>query len=145
MTFDVDLWLMFLRIGVLAIIYLFLLQLAASLQRSLSPAAVVRREGDTGGRFVVVESNNPSLTRGQAFPVQPVTSIGRAATNTIRVDDPFVSGEHAVASARGDELWLEDLGSTNGTFVNRRQIAGPTPLQPGDVIQVGQVKIKLIK
>jgi pSer/pThr/pTyr-binding forkhead associated (FHA) protein len=134
-----------LRLGVLAILYLFLLNLLAALRRTLAPAERERRASSAIGRFVVVESSNPSLARGQTFPVQDVTSIGRAPTNTIHVDDPFVSGEHAVISSRGEELWIEDLGSTNGTFVNRRQLAAPALLQSGDVIQIGQVKIKLLR
>lgn len=142
---DSDLWLVFLRLGVLAILYIFLLNLLAALRRTLVAGDRERRSAAGAGRFVVVESNNPGLTRGEAFPVQSVTTIGRAPGNTIRVEDPFVSGEHAVISARGDDLWIEDLGSTNGTFVNRRQIAAPSVLHPGDVIQVGQVKIKLVR
>lgn len=142
---DSDLWLLFLRLGVLALLYLFLFNLLAALRRSLASDERSRSTGGGRGRFVVVESATPALSRGQAFPVHDVVTIGRAPTNTIRVDDPFVSAEHAVISTRGDELWIEDLGSTNGTFVNRRQLAAPTRLQSGDVIQVGQVKIKLLR
>ncbi|MHB1007028.1 MAG: FHA domain-containing protein [Chloroflexota bacterium] len=140
-----DLWLLFLRIGVLALIYLFLTQLGLTLRRTLSTGERTRRVAGVLGRFVVVESSSPSLTRGETYPVQDLTSLGRAPTNSIKIEDPFVSAEHAVVTLRGDDLIIEDLGSTNGTFVNRRQIAGPTPLHSGDVVQVGQAKVKLVR
>ena len=81
----------------------------------------------------------------RVFTLQGATGIGRASANQISIDDPFVSAEHARLASRDGQLWIEDLHSTNGTFVNRRQIASPTPLQPGDVVQVGQVKLKLLR
>lgn len=137
-------WLLFARLGMLALVYLFLFQLIWLLRRSLESG---ERAGRAPGvaRLVVVESGGPMLARGHAFPLREATSIGRGAASTIRIDDPFVSAEHALVSLRDGQIWIEDLGSTNGTFVNRRQIAKPTPLQLGDVVQVGQVKLKFLK
>ncbi len=142
---ETDLWLLFLRLGVVAVLYLFLLQLVLVLRRSLSAGEQVAAGAVEAARLVVVESGTPSLLRGQTFVIQGVASIGRSPTCAVKIEDPFVSAEHAVISLRDGHLWIEDLGSTNGTFVNRRQIAGPTPLQPGDVVQVGQVKLKLLR
>lgn len=138
------LWLLFLRLGMLALIYLFLFQLIWLLRRSLVSS---ERTGRVPGvaRLVVVESSGPLPARGHAFPLHDATSIGRGAASNIRIDDPFLSAEHALVSLRDGQAYIEDLGSTNGTFVNRRQIAKPTTLQLGDVVQVGQVKLKYFK
>ncbi len=142
---ETDLWLLFLRLGMVAILYLFLLQLVLVLRRSLSQTERSLGGGAGAARLVVVESGTPSLVRGQSFVIQGLSSIGRNPFSAIKIEDPFVSAEHAVISLRDGKLWIEDLGSTNGTFVNRRQIAKPTPLQPGDVVQVGQVKLKVLR
>lgn len=142
---DTTFWLLFLRLGVVALLYLFLIQLAFVLRHSLAAGDRSTRQAGEAARLVVVESGAPSLVRGQAFVVQAMTSIGRAPANVVKIDDPFVSGEHALLSVRDGEFWLQDLGSTNGTFVNRRQIGQPTRLTPGDVVQVGQAKLKLVR
>lgn len=66
----------------------------------------------------------------------PVVTVGRLPDNTIVIDHPAVSGHHACASLEGDHFVLEDLQSTNGTFVNDRRVTRHT-LQDGDVVRVG--------
>ena len=63
--------------------------------------------------------------------------VGRADAHVI-VEDPAVSRRHAVVRLEGDRVTVEDLGSTNGTWVNGRRIEGPTHLGPGDVLQIGE-------
>ena len=68
--------------------------------------------------------------------VGAVVTIGRLPDNTIAIDSPAVSGHHACASLEGEHFVLEDLESTNGTFVNDRRVTRHT-LQDGDVVQIG--------
>ncbi|MHB1414597.1 MAG: FHA domain-containing protein [Chloroflexota bacterium] len=146
MQLEGDLWLLFLRFGMVVLLYLFLIQLAFTLHRSLAPTDQTARPASRGARLVVVESAVASIARGQVFPLLDSTSIGRAPGNDVKIDDPFLSARHAVITLDADaNVVLEDLDSTNGTFVNRRQVAKPTLLQAGDIVQVGQVKLKIMR
>jgi hypothetical protein len=95
------------------------------------------------GQLVVLESPWPTLAPGAAFPLLPVTSLGRAPTNTAPLPDETASLEHALLHLRDGHWWLEDLGSRNGTRLNETPIVQPAPVVPGDVIGVGRVKLKM--
>jgi septal ring-binding cell division protein DamX len=69
--------------------------------------------------------------------VGDILTIGRASDNDIVLDDPQASRYHAHVTRRGDEIVVEDMGSTNGTLVNGRRITGPHVLQPTETIAVG--------
>ncbi len=69
---------------------------------------------------------------------QEKSTIGRAATNDVPITDPEISRRHAQVVRQADGYAVEDLGSTNGTFVNGRRISALTPLQHGDVIDCGE-------
>lgn len=80
--------------------------------------------------------------RGQRFEVDSgEVSIGREDTDVIIEDDTEVSRGHAVVRSSDEGIEIEDLGSTNGTFVNERKTSGPTPLSNGDIIRVGQTRL----
>ncbi len=90
---------------------------------------------------VVNETENPAV--GTRYPLLPVTGIGRASTNTIILDDGYVSGQHCLIARRG-ELWqVEDLGSRNGTLLNGVALAETAVIAPGDVLTVGNIQLKL--
>ena len=95
------------------------------------------------GRLVVTRANNVRYKPGTAFPLLPMTSIGRAPTNTIVLDDSFASVDHAAVTLRGGKWWLEDRNSSNGTLLNGYRIEEPVVLSTGDLIVIGQVELKL--
>jgi pSer/pThr/pTyr-binding forkhead associated (FHA) protein len=87
------------------------------------------------GRFVVIE---PKATRGTVFAMGDEITIGRAATATIGMpDDSFVSQLHARVFRDAGQVMIEDLGSTNGTYVNGKRLAAPERLAKGDRVQIG--------
>jgi hypothetical protein len=136
---SLSLWL--LRILFLALLYLFLFSVVRVLVRDLRAAA---REPEAElGRLVVVASPGGELRAGTTLPIDAITTIGRDVNNSIVVEDQFASGEHAVLTFRGRAWYVEDVGSTNGTWVNGRRIAAVEPLGYGDEIQVGQVRFRL--
>ena len=75
--------------------------------------------------------------------LKEVNLLGRAADNTIRFGDQAVSAYHARLSYQAGQWWLEDLGSRNGTMVNRLRLEGPLVVTYGDVIQLGSVTMVL--
>lgn len=128
------------RLLFLALLYAFLYSVARILLRDLRVAS---RGPAELGRLVVIASPRGDPVAGLVFALDAVTSIGRDVNNGIAVDDPFVSGEHAVLTFRGSSWFVEDRGSTNGTFVNGHQVAGVASLGFGDELQVGEVRFRL--
>ena len=137
--FSVTIWIV--RILFLGLLYLFLFLIARALLRDLRAAA---KEPTTElGRLVVVASPAGEPPAGMTLPLDAITTLGRDVNNAIVVDDQFVSAEHAVLTFRGRTWYLEDLKSTNGTFVNGSPIEGVEPVGYGDEIQLGQVRLRL--
>ena len=82
------------------------------------------------------------LAHGDQIPLfRPETHIGKLASNDIMITDPFASRIHAVIRWTPQGYVVEDLRSTNGTFLNGQRIAGPALLQPGQVIRIGQTEL----
>ena len=95
------------------------------------------------GRLVVIYANDAALKPGASFPLLPLTSLGRAPTNTVVLNDTFASNEHALVTLRGGQWWLEDRNSSNGTLLNGYRIQESVVVSAGDVIAVGRVELKL--
>ncbi len=129
-----------LRLAFLAGLYVFLLFVVRMLQRDLRAAA--RDPAGALGRLVVVGSTGAPVP-GTVFALDAVTTIGRDLGSSVVVDDPFASASHAVLTYRGRGWYVEDLGSTNGTYVNGGVVTGTAPLGFGDEIQVGDVRFRL--
>jgi pSer/pThr/pTyr-binding forkhead associated (FHA) protein len=88
----------------------------------------------------------PAERRGQVFEVGEEVKIGRAATNQVSLaDDSYASQLHARLFRRDGSLFIEDLGSTNGTFLNRKKLTGPVSLRRGDRIQIGHTVLEVTK
>jgi pSer/pThr/pTyr-binding forkhead associated (FHA) protein len=91
----------------------------------------------------LVVRRSPSLEDGSEFPLDsaPVT-VGRGGQNDLVLDgDEFASARHARIEVRGDGVWVQDLESTNGTFVNGSRVAGAQRLDAGDVLRVGETDL----
>lgn len=129
------------RLLFLGLLYLFLFRIARSLLRDLRSAA--REPGKALGRLVVVASPAGEPPEGRSFDLDAITTLGRDVNNAIVVDDPFASSDHAVLTYRGKGWYVEDLGSTNGTYVNGRAIGALAPLGFGDELAIGQVRMRL--
>jgi pSer/pThr/pTyr-binding forkhead associated (FHA) protein len=137
--FLIGLWVV--RLLFLALLYLFLFQIVRALVRDLR--AATQSATAELGRLHVLASPAGDPPVGVAFSLDAITSLGRDVNNSIVIDDPFASTEHAVLTFRGRDWYVEDLGSTNGTYVNGNRVEGVAPLGYGDELQIGQVRLRL--
>ena len=75
-------------------------------------------------------------------PDQPIV-MGRAPDSTLVLTDDYASTRHAILSCENGSWVVEDLGSTNGTYLGNTKITGPTPVPPGVPIVIGQTSMEL--
>ena len=104
-----------------------------------APARPSRR-GGTPKALRVVE---PAAQKGRTFPLGDEITVGRAAGCSITLDDTYVSQIHTRVFTREGKILVEDLGSTNGTYLNRAKVQGPMVMQRGDRLQVGSTVMEL--
>jgi hypothetical protein len=140
--------------GFVAVIYLFLLWVSRSVLRDLRrpdgpvayppagdatglyPASGGTRAGAGSDPRLVVE-RAPGHEPGMIYDLEQGAVLGRGEQAEIRLDDPFASGAHARIYTQGDLMVIEDLESTNGTYLNEELLDGPRPLHPGDRVRIG--------
>jgi hypothetical protein len=136
-----------LRIAFIALIYLFLFVVLRSTVRELAVAARAM-PGEVGGAagagLIVLDAAESSLASGAALSLEPASSLGRVAGNTIVVDDPHTSARHAELRFARGQWWLRDLGSSNGTLLNDEPVRAVVGVRPGDVIQCGRVRFRFV-
>jgi hypothetical protein len=136
-----------LRVTFIALIYLFLFVVLRTTVRELSAAAQAM-PGDerraAGAGLIVLNAAESSLTPGASLSLEPTSSLGRVAGNTIVIDDPHTSARHAELRFARGQWWLRDLGSSNGTLLNDEPVRAVVGVRPGDVIQCGRVRFRLI-
>jgi hypothetical protein len=139
-----DILLLVLRVVLALLLYGFLAAIFAILWRDLRQTTARREPTRRAGRLIVLETQEEqALPFGTAFPLQPVTSLGRSPSNTVSITDTYASAQHALLTWRDGQWWLEDQGSRNGTLLNGLNVDGPTVISSGDVIGVGRVSLKL--
>jgi pSer/pThr/pTyr-binding forkhead associated (FHA) protein len=113
-------------------------------QRSAAPAArpTARKSKKAPRRIAVIEDDK---LKGKSFDLDDEVIIGRADKCSVVLDDTYVSQVHARIFKRGDSYMIEDMGSTNGTYVNRRRITAAAELQRGDQVKIGKAVLELRK
>jgi hypothetical protein len=153
---DVEGVLLLLKIAFLVLLYLFIWRIVRTASKDLrlpqesfilgpqqaEAAGLRERSAPKLGRLVVVKS--PALDEQEEFVLdsQAIT-IGRGSQNTIPLDDDeFASAAHARIEPRQDGVWLEDVGSTNGTYLNGVKLTRPRKLTPGDLVRVGETDFR---
>ncbi len=143
-----------LKFGFLAVLYLFLLWMARSALKDLRSGGSASAayaddatgmhvassglggDGDHGDPKLRVDTA-AGLKAGSAYPLADGAVLGRGEQADIRLEDTFASSQHARLAPHGEVIVLEDLGSTNGTYLNEEPLRGPQPLHPGDRIRIG--------
>ena len=147
--------LLLLKIAFLLLLYLFIWRIVRTASRDLrlpqesfvlapssSGGPVIPGSLHVKGKIVVVKS--PALRAGEehALDSAPIM-VGRGAQNDLGLGpDEFASARHARFEPRQDGVWLHDLGSSNGTFVNGSRLTRPRKLAPGDLIRIGETDLR---
>ena len=149
--------LLILKIAFLVLLYLFIWRIVRTAARDLrlpqesfvlapsSPEAqqlAAFRSSARSGTLTVLKS--PSVSEGHELQLNsaPLT-IGRSAQNDLGLEgDEFASARHARFEPRRDGVWVEDIGSTNGTYLNGIKLTRARKLTPGDVVRVGETELR---
>ena len=144
-----------LKFAFLVVLYLFLLWVSRSALRDLS-----RQPGQARSHWVdapvepeatglhtaapslgddprLIVERAPGHSPGMEYDLTDGAVLGRGDQAEIKLEDPFASSRHARVVRQGGVMVLEDLGSTNGTYLNEEVLGGPTPLHPGDRVRIG--------
>ena len=147
--------LLLLKIAFLVLLYLFIWRIVRTAARDLrlpqesfvlAPGSIPGLGGEAphieAGKIVVVKS--PALTEGDEWDLDasPLT-FGRSSQNDVAIDaDEFASARHVRIEPRRDGVWVHDLGSTNGTFVNGVRLDRPRKLVDGDLVRIGETELR---
>ena len=165
----IDLAVLALRLALVLVLYLFLWLVVRSAWRALraapgpgpapapapgqgpGPAVATSPAGArspapavAGLRLLVLEPGGSDLPPGQVIEVSDGATLGRAERASLVLADPAVSAEHARFVLLEGEWVVADLGSTNGTLVNQALVQGEAALVPGDVVALGNVRLKVV-
>ena len=142
-----------LKFGFLAVLYLFLFWVAQSAFRELrrttapAPEATGIHPIGPGGRAAatdawLVAATGGGLDAGERFDLFGGLSIGRSADADVRIEDRFASGLHARIYSRGASYYVEDMNSTNGTFLNGERLDGEAELRDLDELRIGGAEFR---
>jgi pSer/pThr/pTyr-binding forkhead associated (FHA) protein len=144
-----------LKVFLLLLLYLFFLRVLRAVWAEVNPpkpveaparrAARPARRGAPrrGGGAPVLRILLPPELKGRSFPLTEEVTLGRAAGCQVTLDDTYASQLHARVFQRDGTVYVEDLGSTNGTYLNRRKVTGPMVIQRGDKLQIGNTVLEL--
>jgi predicted component of type VI protein secretion system len=150
----VDTALLVLKLAFLVLLYLFIWRIVRTASRDLrlpQESFILAPSRESGasaqppthnGRLVVVRS--PHLAEGSDVALNSAqVTVGRGGQNDIALpQDDYVSARHARFEPRQDGVWIQDLGSTNGTYLNGLRLEQPRRLSPGDVVRVGETDLR---
>ena len=106
------------------------------------------RNNSSGIRYgieVIQTGVNSTLEQGSVVPIRGIITLGRKPENTIVLTEPFVSGNHAKTYAKNNNLYVEDLHSTNGVYVNNERIQEKYKLVADDEVKIGSAIFKVLK
>ena len=144
-----------LKLFLLILLYLFFLRVLRAVwtevnpPRATAPDTKAPRTGRAPrrprGRHTALQLRivEPPAQKGRTFEVGEELTVGRAAGCQVTLDDTYVSQLHARVFTRDGQIFVEDLGSTNGTYLNRRKVTGPMVFQRGDRLQIGSTILEL--
>ncbi|MEX1217405.1 MAG: FHA domain-containing protein [Acidimicrobiales bacterium] len=155
-----DQLLLVLKLCLLALLYLFFFRVVRAVWAELRPTPSLppgppavpvttgrvgksRKDSKNELRSRQLVMREPIELAGKSWVLDGELSIGRAAGCQVTIDDTYASQIHARLFFRDNQWQIEDLGSTNGTWLNRHQVSGPMVVKPGDVVQIGNTVMEM--
>jgi len=135
----------------LSLVYLVLFLLLIGVQREMRlrlPQASSSNNGASIGRLRVIQpGSDPRLRPGVIITLKPETNVGSQAGNDLVLRDRFVSSQHARLRWDGASWWVDDLNSTNGTFINHQRLTPGVPagLASGALLEIGDLAFEMIE
>lgn len=143
-----------LKIFLLLLLYLFFLRVLRAVWAEVNPPKPVeapRPKRERAGRRTQGRKHGPPVLRlvappelrGRTYQLGEEVTIGRAAGCQVTIDDTYASQLHARVFQRDGQIFVEDIGSTNGTYLNRKKVTGPMVVQRGDQLQIGNTILEL--
>ena len=143
-----------LKLCLLALLYLFFFRVLRAVWAEVRgpkvvaatprPAARAAKKAQRSAPPVQLSVVEPVAMAGRTYPLADEVTVGRAAGCQVTLDDTFASQLHARVFSREGQLLVEDLGSTNGTYLNRQKVHGPQVMRRGDRLQVGNTVLELV-
>jgi pSer/pThr/pTyr-binding forkhead associated (FHA) protein len=146
-----------LKLCLLALLYLFFFRVVRAVwaeirgpkavevaPRQPAQAARAAKKAERKALPVQLAIVEPAALKGRTYPLAEELTVGRAAGCQVTIDDTYASQIHARVFAREGQLFVEDLGSTNGTYLNRNKVSGPQVMRRGDRLQVGNTVLELV-
>lgn len=153
-----DLVLDLLKYVFLILLYIFVARAVRAIFLEMRPATAPQRASTTSSpartappprgsrkaprKAAVIEGES---LRGKTFSLDDELTIGRAEGNKLVLNDSYVSQFHARIAPRGEAFVVEDMGSTNGTYLNKRRLTAPAELARGDRVKVGKTVLEMRK
>ncbi|HMG42016.1 MAG TPA: FHA domain-containing protein [Acidimicrobiales bacterium] len=151
-----------LKIFLLVLLYLFFFRVLRAVWTEINPPRVAEAPAAAAGRQPAAPRSKPSGRqkrnrggppqlrvieppdqRGRAYPLDEEVTLGRAAGCQVPIEDAYASQVHARVFHNEGQWYVEDLGSTNGTYLNRRRVAGPMVVKKRDRVQIGNTVLEL--
>lgn len=149
-----------LKLCLLALLYLFFFRVLRAVWVELNPPPLAERHAGGGAQAAAPAPKvsrrqarrvptqltivDPAAQRGRTFSLASEMTMGRAGGCNISIpEDTYASQIHARIFSRDGQTWVEDLGSTNGTYVNQSRISATTPVRRGDLVRVGATTLEL--
>ncbi len=136
-------------------LFVFILWLVKWMARDLKDSEAQYRSSDlpeakrhgqsAGGKIIVVASSLADIKPGESFWLSKKNIIGRGGGSDVVITDSYASMQHARIYLKGEQYWLEDMKSTNGTFLNEVRVIKPTVLTDGDRVRIGGVIFQFVR
>lgn len=131
-----------LRYVFLILIYIFLYRVTITIMKDISSAG----QNKSAGCLSVIKSNYKGLSEGEKIIIATPFQIGKKNNNDLIINNEYISHNHVIIYTRNNEIWIEDLESTNGTLLNENPLKIPVILKDMDIIDIGgSVVFKFLK